>query len=82
MNSQCILFSAQSSSLDINLSAASNAYKKDMRPVEAELCDETRKLLKLQKDFSDKYSFPFKGLSVARTVTKLLAASSNNNLFN
>lgn len=40
--------------------------------MDAELCDETRKLLKMQKEFSEKYSRPFKNLSVCQTVTKLL----------
>lgn len=56
---------------EINLSTASSFLKKD-RPVEAALCDETRKLAKMQKDFTQKYSFPFKNLSVTRTITKLL----------
>lgn len=57
---------------DINLSTASNAYKKAYHPIEADLCDETRKLAKLQKDLTDKYAAPFKCLSVTQTIAKLL----------
>lgn len=56
----------------IKLSAAATAYKKGHHPVEAELCEEARKLTKLQKDFSEKYSTSFLNLSVAQTITKLL----------
>lgn len=53
----------------------SNAYKKQHKDLEAELCDDARKLLKQQQTISDKYSShptQFYGLSVHDTIKQLL----------
>lgn len=52
------------------------AYKKAHKDVEAELCEDARKLLKQQKAFADKYttsrSSDFYGLSIYDTLKRLL----------
>lgn len=67
----------QDSNVESSLPIASNAYKKGHKDVEAELCEEARKLLKQQKAFADKYttsrSSQFYGLSVHDTIERLLS---------
>lgn len=57
---------------------ASVAYKKAHKDVEAELCEDARKLLKDQKTFNEKYTTSrtqtFYGLSVHETIKRLLIA--------
>lgn len=54
----------------------SSAYKKAHKDVEAELCEDARKLLKEQKTFDDRYTIAqtqtFVGLSVHETIKRLL----------
>lgn len=47
-------FLKQNSSVESSLLTASVAYKKGHKDVEAELCEDSRKLLKDQKTFADK----------------------------
>lgn len=57
----------ESSLLDI-----SSNYKKAHREIEAELCDDQRKLMKQQKVLEEKYSRTFYGQSLHDTVKELL----------
>lgn len=43
--------------LETNLLLTSNAFKKAHRDIEADLCEEGRKLLKQQKGFSEKLNY-------------------------
>lgn len=67
---------SKDASIESSLPIAANAYKKGHKDVEAELCDEARKLMKQQKSFADKYttsrSGQFYGLSVHDTIERLL----------
>jgi vacuolar protein sorting-associated protein 16 len=58
--------------LNMSLPLASTFYKKAQKPVETELCDETRKLLKLQQILDKKYTIDFSGLSLHATIKHLL----------
>jgi vacuolar protein sorting-associated protein 16 len=58
--------------LNMSLPLASNFYKKAQKPLETELCDETRKLLKLQQILDKKYTVDFSGLSLHATIKHLL----------
>lgn len=65
----------QNSNIASSLPTVSNAYKKQHKDLEAELCDDARKLLKQQQALSDKYSSQttqFYGLSVHDTIKQLL----------
>lgn len=58
--------------LDSSLIEITNNYKKAHKDVESELCDDHRKLMKLQKSLEEKYSRAFHGLSLHDTVRELL----------
>lgn len=65
----------QNSDVASSLPTVSNAYKKQHKDLEAELCDDARKLLKQQQVISEKYSSQatqFYGLSVHDTIKQLL----------
>ncbi|GAB0090509.1 Vacuolar protein sorting-associated protein 16 homolog [Sergentomyia squamirostris] len=63
---------AEMAGLETALSITANAYKKAHQDLEAELCEEGRKLIKQQKVFSEKHSKSFYGLSVHETIKQLL----------
>lgn len=74
-----LLFSSvrlfQNSNVVSSLPTVSNAYKKQHKDLESELCDDARKLLKQQQVLSEKYSSQatqFYGLSVHDTIKQLL----------
>uniref|UniRef100_A0A336MYR0 Vacuolar protein sorting-associated protein 16 homolog n=1 Tax=Culicoides sonorensis TaxID=179676 RepID=A0A336MYR0_CULSO len=58
-------------SLQIDLPVTANNYKKAHKDIEAELCDETRKLQKIQKDL-EKRDRRFIGLSLHDTIRQIL----------
>lgn len=58
--------------LDSSLLDISSNYKKAHRDLEAELCDDQRKLMKQQKALDEKYSRTFYGQSLHDTVKELL----------
>jgi vacuolar protein sorting-associated protein 16 len=58
--------------LDSSLLEIAGNYKKAHRDVEAELCDDHRKLMKQQKALEEKYSRTFYGQSLHDTVKELL----------
>ncbi|XP_065372038.1 vacuolar protein sorting-associated protein 16 homolog [Calliphora vicina] len=67
----------ESETLESNLSIISNSYTQGRRNVEAELCSDTSKLMKLQKALTTKYTkifgqITFHGLSIHDTIEKLL----------
>lgn len=67
---ECI---AAAPTLESNLSSIGSLYKKAHKDVEAELCEDTKKILKHQKVFNEKSTIPFTGLSIHDTVEQLLA---------
>lgn len=50
-----MLFRLQASNILDALPAAANAYRSGHKDIEAELCEETRKLAKQQKTLTEKY---------------------------
>ncbi|KAG4068339.1 hypothetical protein HA402_007859 [Bradysia odoriphaga] len=65
----------ENSNVASSLPIVSNAYKKQHKDLEAELCDDTRKLLKQQQNIAEKYSSQttqLYGLSVHDTIKQLL----------
>ncbi|XP_017058779.1 vacuolar protein sorting-associated protein 16 homolog [Drosophila ficusphila] len=58
--------------LESNLSMIGNAYAQGRCTLEAELCSDTSRLLKLQKTLGTKYNVSFSGLSVHDTILELL----------
>ena len=58
--------------LDSSLIEITNNYKKAHKDLEAELCDDHRKLMKQQKAMEEKYSRAFYGLSLHDTIKELL----------
>lgn len=58
--------------LDSSLIEIANNYKKAHKVVEAELSDDQRKLMKMQKTLEEKYSRAFYGLSLHDTIRELL----------
>ncbi|XP_075148026.1 vacuolar protein sorting 16 [Haematobia irritans] len=67
----------ESNTLESNLSIIANSYTQGRRNVEAELCSDTSRLMKLQKTLNNKYSsiygqVTFLGLSIHETMEKLL----------
>lgn len=73
----CILSEPlQDTNLESSLPIAAVAYKKGHKDIEAELCEDSRKLLKQQKDFADRYttsrSSPLYGQSLHDTIERLL----------
>ncbi|XP_055324768.1 vacuolar protein sorting-associated protein 16 homolog [Sitodiplosis mosellana] len=71
------------SNIESSLLTASVAYKKAHKDVEAELCEDSRKLLKDQKTFADKYTLPrsqtFYGSSIHETIKRLLVLGDLKN---
>lgn len=71
------VYKLQNSNVAPSLPTVSNAYKKQHKDLEAELCDDARKLLKQQQVIGEKYSSSqattqFYGLSVHDTIKQLL----------
>ncbi|XP_017088606.2 vacuolar protein sorting-associated protein 16 homolog [Drosophila bipectinata] len=62
----------ETKSLESNLSPIVNAYTQGRCTLEAELCSDYSRLLKLQKTFESKYGGTFSGLSVHDTILELL----------
>ncbi|XP_030369960.1 vacuolar protein sorting-associated protein 16 homolog [Scaptodrosophila lebanonensis] len=67
----------ESNALESNLSLIANSYTQGRRAVEAELCTDTGRLLKLQKALTTKHNsvhghIPFYGMSVHDTMLQLL----------
>ncbi|EDW82995.1 uncharacterized protein Dwil_GK22550 [Drosophila willistoni] len=62
----------ESEGLESNLSLIGNSYTQGRCPVEAELCAETSRMLKLQKTLSSKHGVDFNGLSIHNTISNLL----------
>lgn len=60
----------------IKLSTAASAYKETKHnpqyAVDAELCEEARRLVKNQRSYAEKYGASFTDLSVAQTIKKLM----------
>ncbi|KAH8382576.1 hypothetical protein KR009_004161 [Drosophila setifemur] len=62
----------ESKSLESNLSPIGNAYSQGRCPLEADLCADTSRLLKLQKVLDAKYKAGLNGMSVHDTILALL----------
>lgn len=62
----------QNSNVDSSLSVIGEAYKKAIKYTEADLCEETRKLLKVQKVLNEKSVKRLDGLTLHDTVYELL----------
>lgn len=60
----------ESHSIGASLPAAVDAYKNGQRAVEAELCEDARKMIKAQQQLEDRY--PVKGMTINETLKKLL----------
>lgn len=58
--------------LESNLSMIGNAYAQGRCTLEAELCADTSRLIKLQKTLSTKYNVSLNGLSIHETIQELL----------
>ncbi|KAG5679723.1 hypothetical protein PVAND_009270 [Polypedilum vanderplanki] len=58
--------------LDSSLLDISSNYKRAHKDIEAEICDDHRKLMKQQKTLEEKYARAFHGLSLHDTVRELL----------
>ncbi|XP_050088699.1 vacuolar protein sorting-associated protein 16 homolog [Anopheles aquasalis] len=58
--------------LDASIPDVSGNFRRVGKPLEADLCDEAKKLAKHQKLLNDKYQKQFQGLALHATVRKLL----------
>ncbi|KAH8278657.1 hypothetical protein KR018_006656 [Drosophila ironensis] len=68
----------ETNSLESNLSPIGNAYAQGRCTLEAELVDETRRLIKIQKTLDTKYNVRLNGLSVHDTIRELLLIGQEN----
>lgn len=60
----------ESHSIAASLPAAVDSYKNGQRAIEAELCEDARKMIKSQQQLEERY--PVKGLTINATLKKLL----------